>query len=171
MTNFCVLVCFCVVVVLCSSMETTVKYFKDESSQQANRTAKISLHYLPPSWDEFCKLQEDSTDKVKHYFCDIQVRHSGKWRLLTLKNHIADKTVKYKFDIHCENPANISMQRPLKAKNIIHLEVKNCKLEHYFRGYSSKMPTNISDELEHLHFEDCMVIIDIINMKNIAGNN
>ena len=89
---------------------------------------------------------------------------------LKLKKHIAEKTVKSKFDIHCENPANVSAQWPLKAKNIVNLEVKNCKLEHYFRGHSSKTPTNISDELEYLHFEDSMVIIDITDMLNIAGN-
>ena len=148
MANFCILVCFCAFAVLCSSLETAVKSLHDESTLLANRTAKTSLsHYLPPGWDEFCKLQEESTDKVKHYFCDIQIRHSGKWNFLTLKKHIADKTVKYKFDIHCENQANISVQWPLKAKNIAHLEIKNCKLEHYLRGYSSKTPTNISSAI------------------------
>ena len=171
MANFCILVCFCAFAVLCSSLETAVKSLHDESTPLANRTAKTSLsHYLPPGWDEFCKLQEESTDKVKHYFCDIQIRHSGKWNFFTLKKHITEKTVKYKFDIHCENQANISVQWPLKAKNIVHLEIKNCKLEHYLRGHSSKTPTNISDELEHLHFEDCMVIMDIMDMLNIAGN-
>ena len=84
-----------------------------------------------------------------------------------IKEYIANETAKYKF---CERSTNISIEWPFKAKNLAHLEVKKCELEHYFKGLSSKMVTNTLDELEHLHFEDCVVIIGMNNLLDLGTN-
>lgn len=153
-----------------SQIETPIQSSDVDNTQLVNVTQKNSSAYLPNGWDEFCKLKNDSTDKIKFYLCDIKVQFSGKWNFLQLKDHIANKSVKYKFDIRCDYPANISVQWPLKAKNLLRIKAENCELEHYLRGYSNMNTSYIPDELEYIHFENSIIIIDIFDMLKIAGN-
>jgi hypothetical protein len=126
--------------------------------------------FLPRGWDEFCSLKKESDDKLKYYDCHIKKADSGKWDLIQLREHIKEKTVKYKFDIKCEHPANISVPWPLKAKNLKHLRITTCGLEHFLRKCTQTSFTSIVDELEYFHVVDSVLIINIKEALPIAMN-
>ena len=93
MAKISVLQCFYAVMVVCT-MNTTANSLKDDNMQITTKGTIQNSYYLPPALEEFCDLK-DSTDKYKHTYCVVKDRHSGKLNFQTIKEYIANETVKY----------------------------------------------------------------------------
>ncbi|XP_061188089.1 toll-like receptor 6 [Saccostrea echinata] len=120
---------------------------------------------LPPSWEEFCTLEETETNQsVYPYNCYIDAFSSGKWNFSELRQYIKTKDVKYSFNVRCQNGAKISLPLPGKAKNIIKLHVQDCIAEDYYADYKNPDLDLLPDELEEYVLINVVRVIGVKSM-------
>ncbi|XP_062571803.1 toll-like receptor 6 [Saccostrea cucullata] len=166
----CSLTCYFIVLAVYTFVNVTSTPLPTDTKSLVSNKTEENDGYLPYGWDKFCTLKQESDEKIKVFFCHVKKQFSGKWSFTELKEHVNNKTVKYKFEIKCEGGSNISVPWPLKARNVLQLQVESCDLDHYLREYTQISPSNIPDELEVLDIVDSVIIIDIMDMLNIAIN-
>ncbi|XP_048772827.2 toll-like receptor 6 [Ostrea edulis] len=134
---------------------------------QFNGTISNELDFnLPPSWEEFCVLQEKETNNTVYlYKCYINESSSGKWNFTELRQHILSKSRKYSFDVHCQSGSRISLPLPAKAKNIIKLHVRDCIADDYFADFQNLDLNSFPDELEEYKMINVQRLVSITDVS------
>ncbi|XP_062571858.1 toll-like receptor 2 [Saccostrea cucullata] len=155
--------------VACIENSTPPQQRKTESVKESNNS-ESTVASLPTGWDDFCmeKTEYTSTETMS-FKCTIDRNNSGRWNYDELRDHIALKKLKYKFDIECENGANITLKWPFKAINLIEIIVQNCLLEDFYGDYENKMLATFADELQYLRLTDVVAMVSIFDLIYLAG--
>lgn len=143
------------------------------SSQRLNETVIFTSNardtgnsYLPPSWDDFCTLNETNQNNVTTYayFCVINSTSSGRWNFTELRSYVSTRDIKYSFDVLCENGANISLPLNAKATNIRKLRVRDCIATDYYADYLNYALDDFPDELEEYVLINIKYLLSVQSM-------
>ncbi|XP_048778346.2 toll-like receptor 4 [Ostrea edulis] len=151
------------------STETTSSQMTTEDSVQSKKS-KTEHRDLPEGWSDFCmEVNNKSFTDVISFKCTIDGYNSGCWSYEEMRNHIAPRSMKYRFDIECLHGANISLRWPFKARNLKELKVQNCILTEFYGDYENKMLATFQDELEYLSLSNVVAMVDIYDLVYFAG--
>ncbi|XP_061164124.1 toll-like receptor 2 [Saccostrea echinata] len=157
-------------VVTCVENSTSFLQYKTENLKESYNL-EPTIGSLPTGWDDFCmENTENSSTEMMSFKCMIDRNNSGRWNYDEIRDHIASKKVKYKFDIECVQGANISLKWPFKAINLKELKVQNCVLEEFYGDYENEMLATFADELECLRLTDVVAMVSIFDLIYLAGS-
>lgn len=124
---------------------------------------------LPPNLNDSCLLLSDS-HKTYHFDCLIDKNHSNVWDFAKIRRWIESSDFEFKFDVRCLEAAEIGLQWPVKASNILHVTVKHCTIGGIFMDYGNTAVDNLPDHLQVLELRHSAVMIRITDLMHLITN-